>query len=195
MTAVIYLRKTAEIIAEAATPDELRPQAKLLRDQGVALVLGTGETRIEAIAAATRSAGRAVVNAEKKAAVERTLPPIIGQPELTHEQWASAMEKLSPLMRGRAANLAAHSWAVIDDAEGLLLVAHQNYGQKFAGETQTLIEGVPSICHTCIHTERFLSTKGAAKPLKCDLGYEQGGGLREVGRIQSCTAWKLGERR
>jgi hypothetical protein len=117
-----------------------------------------------------------------------SLPKISGS-EITHEEWDAAMPKLSQRLRGKAANLAAHSYAVMPHDDGLILIGHvYSDSNLYAGDTITPIEA-PRICKTCVFSKKYAQTSRLTIP--CSIGHDGTHFvIRQTTQSSTCSGWK-----
>jgi hypothetical protein len=150
-------------------------------------------SKAESVEGCKESAAKIFVRVQEDAAALAALPPVRGG-EMSQEQWDACMSKMDVLGRHYAANMAAHSWAILPHENGVILVGHGPSASILEGsERVKSYEPVPSICQNCIFTSRYVSTD--RHTLICHLAKgEKGdnfrGPSRTVQRASTCDGWK-----
>lgn len=186
-----------EIVQTGNSREECRPVLTSLRENDPDALYGMGEYESEK--ACFEYIDVAIKRHRRDALALASLPEVTGPDSITQKEWDASMLLLSKENRGFAANLAAHSWAAIPHADGLVVVGwKQSY--LLTGNDKTVVE-TPPICHSCVYSEKL----DRNNPRVCRYGekettyvgltilgdpYERCGSSRHVGENTTCSAWK-----
>lgn len=189
MFCVIINQDTGEVIESGEVErSEMRPRLMELREASdTKYSMMHGETVEAAIAAAKAQAAQNREYLIKREEAIAALPPVSGPTELSKEQWDQAMTKLGIRNRHHAANLAAHSWAVMEHEDGLVLIGHVDHAVLLSGDQETPTD-VPRICHTCKFGRTHITSREENRIglMPCSIGRPY---LRKVHRTQVCSGW------
>jgi hypothetical protein len=196
MFCAIINQLTDEVVEtrEVAERSEMRPRLIELReaDEDAKYGMSDGETLEAAIDSAKTQAAKNRTDWAAKAEFMASLPVVSGPGELSKEQWENAMSKLGTHNRYQAANLAAHSWAVIEHEDGLILVGHAkgDYALLLSGDQEIKVD-VPRICHTCKFSRTHIATREEYRRgiMPCNITGKSTY-LRRVHRTDVCSGWK-----